>query len=150
MRPSLLLTIALACYGANSSVPDPKQIVRLSVQAIQADWAQAPEYSFEERDAETKHSGRAMVKTFEVIMLQGSPYRRTVAINDIPLSAGGQAEEERKLRVEIRKRERESNLEHSRRVAKYEKQRSHDQAMLLAMVGRFRFPACRFRNHQRA
>lgn len=131
--------IALACRAATSAAPDPKQIVRTSVQAIQSDWAQAPGYSFDERDVESKHNGHPTVKTFQVLMIDGSPYRRLTAINDHPLSPGDRAEEERKLRVEIRKRARESEFERSRRLAKYQKERRHDQAMLLAMVDAFDF-----------
>lgn len=109
------------------------------MQAIQPDWAQAPGYSFEERDVESKHNARATVKTYEVLMIDGSPYRRVIALNDRPLLAGEQAEEERKLRAEIQKREHESNRERSRRIAKYEKERRQDQAMLMAMVDAFDF-----------
>ena len=49
------------------------------------------------------------VKTYEVLMVDGSPYNRLIAINDRPLSQGDQAEEERKLRDEIRRRKHESN-----------------------------------------
>ena len=139
MRPGLLLIIALACCAATSSVPDPKQIVRLSVKAIQADWAQAPGYSFEERDVESKHNARGTVKTYQVLMIDGSPYRRAVALNDRPLLAGEQAEEERKLQEEIQKREHESNRERAKRIAKYQKERRQDQAMMMAMVDAFDF-----------
>lgn len=139
MRPVLLLMIALGCRAAAPPALDPKQIVRRSVQAIQSDWAQAPSYSFEERDVESKHNARATVKTYEVLMIDGSPYRRAIARNDHPLLAGEQAEEERKLRAEIQKREHESGRERARRIAKYEKERRQDQAMLMAMVDAFDF-----------
>jgi hypothetical protein len=78
----------LACRAATSSAPDPKQIVRLSVQAIQSDWAQAPSYSFEEREVESKHNARSTVKTYQVLMIDGSPYRRLEGLNDRSLLAG--------------------------------------------------------------
>jgi hypothetical protein len=139
MRLSLLLMLAVACRAATSSASDPKEIVRLSVKQIQSDWAQAPGYSFEERDVESKHNARATVKTYEVLMIDGSPYRRVTALNDRRLLAGEQAEEERKLSAEIHKREHESNRERAKRIAKYEKERRQDQAMLMAMLDAFDF-----------
>jgi hypothetical protein len=138
MRLRLFLTFAIG-FAAASAAPDSTEVVRLSVKAIQSDWAQAPGYSFEEREEESKHNARATVKTYQVLMLDASPYRRVVALNDRPLLAGEQAEEERKLRAEIHKREHESSRERAKRIAKYEKERRQDQAMLMAMVDAFDF-----------
>jgi hypothetical protein len=138
MKRVVLLAIAVWCCAA-APQPDPKQIVQRSVQAIEADWNLAPGYSFQERDVESKHNATPTVKTYEVLMIDGSPYNRLTAIDDQPLSRGDQAEEERKLRAEIRKRNRESNHERDRRLAKYEKERRHDHAMLMDMVGAFDF-----------
>jgi hypothetical protein len=49
-------------------------------------WLQG--YSFEERDVESKHNAPPTVRTYEVLMIDGSPYNRMVAIDDHPLSAG--------------------------------------------------------------
>ena len=106
---------------------------------IESDWNLAPGYSFQERDVESKHNSTPTVKTYEVLMIDGSPYNRLIAINDRPLSHGDQAEEERKLRAEIRRRKHESDREHARRLAKYEKERRHDHAMLMDMVSAFDF-----------
>jgi hypothetical protein len=138
MRFFLLLAIAVWCRAATPQ-PDPKQIVQRSVQAIEADWNLAPGYSFQERDVESKHNATPTVKTYEVLMIDGSPYNRLIAIDDRALSQSDQAEEERKLRSEIRKRKRESDHERDRRLAKYEKERRHDHAMLMDMVGAFDF-----------
>jgi hypothetical protein len=142
MRFLLTLTLSLTIAGSwitAAQSPDPKDIIRRSVHAIKADWNQAPGYSFEERDVETKHNARPTVKTYDVLMLDGSPYNRLIAIDDRPLSLGDQAEEERKLSGEVRKRQHESNRERARRIAKYEKERRHDQAMLMDMVDAFDF-----------
>jgi len=139
MRLLLLLMLVLTVITASAQPPDPKNIIRRSVEAIKSDWSQAPGFSFEERDVETKHNARPIVRTYEVLMIDGSPYNRVTAIDDHPLSSGDRAEEERKLRVEMRRRQRESNHERARRVAKYEKERRRDQAMLMDMVDAFDF-----------
>ena len=119
--------------------PDPQAIVRRSVDAIKEDWAEAPKYSYIERDVESKKNSPAMAKTYRVVMIEGSPYNLVTAINDQPLSTEEKAAEQRKLEREIERRRRESEREHRRRVAKYEKEREHDHAMLEQMVTAFNF-----------
>jgi len=113
--------------------------VRRSVQAVEADWSQAPNYSYRERDVESKHNSPATTKTYQVLMIDGSPYNRLVAIDDRPLSGGEQTVEDRKLHNEILRREHESSHERSRRIAKFEKERRRDHAMLLDMIQAFDF-----------
>jgi hypothetical protein len=62
-----------------------------------------------------------------------------IAVDDRPLSSGDQAEEKRKLGREIEKRQHESSREQKRRIAKYQKERRQDYAMLLDMVQVFDF-----------
>lgn len=125
--------------AATSQPPNVKDLVRRSVQAIEADWSQAPSYSYLERDVESKHHENPAVKTYQVLIIDGSPYNRLVAIDDRPLSAGDAAEEDRKLRVEVKKRQLESGRERTKRIAKYDKERRHDHAMLTDMVDAFDF-----------
>jgi hypothetical protein len=141
MRSFLWLAICgwFVAIATAAQPPDPKDIIRQSVQTIEADWAQAPGYSFEERDVESKHNAAPTVKTYQVLMIDGSQYNRLIAIDDRPLPAGDQAEEERKLRAEIAKRQHESDRERAKRVAKYEKERRRDHAMLMNMVEAFDF-----------
>src|SRR5258707_14947026 len=116
MRPLLLLAVLAGGLAAASQPPDPKEIVRRSVQAIEADWSRAPGYSFEERDVESKHYGPFTVKTYQALMIEGSPYKRLIAIGDRQLSASEQALEEQNLRAEIDRRQRESDSERRRQL----------------------------------
>ncbi len=139
MRPLLVLAIAIGCASAAGPQPDASGIIERSVQQIQADWKKAPEYSYLERDVESKHHSTPTVKTYEVLMIDGSQYNRLVAINDHPLSPDEQAEEENKLRAEILRRGRESERERHKRIAKYLKEREQDHSLLREMVGAFDF-----------
>lgn len=139
MRLLLWLAVAASSISACSQSPDPKDIVQWSVQAIKADWNLAPDYSFEERDVESKHNAPPTVRTYHVLMIGGSPYNRLIAMDDRLLAAGDQAEQEQKLRAEIRKRRRESGRDRAKRIAKYDKERRQDQAMLMDMVDAFDF-----------
>src|SRR5579872_4519309 len=102
-RPYLLAGAAGISFGAGigwaATIPSPniQQIVQRSEQAIAADWSHAPEYSYIERDVESKRDSRPTVKTYQVLMIDGSPYNRLIAVDDKPLPTGQQAEELRKL-----------------------------------------------------
>ena len=92
-----------------------------------------------ERDVESKRHATPSVKSYQVLMIDGSQYNRLIAIDDRPLSAGEQAEEENKLRAEVLKRGRESDRERNKRIAKYLKERDQNHAMLKEMVDAFDF-----------
>jgi len=139
MKLSLLLVFLGGATAATIARPDVQQVISRSVAATEADWNQAPHYSFTERDVDTKHDSEPVIKTYQVQMIEGSPYNRVVALNDKPLSPEQQAVEEEKLRAEIRKRQQESNQQRARRIAKYVKERNQDRAMLMNMVDVFEF-----------
>src|SRR5580700_6442131 len=131
-----LLAVAVSTLSA---APNPEDIIRKSVEAIQFDWAQTPKYSYLERDVEAKRHSPAMAKTFRVLMIDGSPYNLVTAINDEPISADERALEQKKLQKEIERRQKESERERQRRIAKYQKEREHDHQMLQEMVDAFEF-----------
>ena len=139
MRPLLVLALVAGCASAASPQPDTSEIIRRSVQEIEADWKQAPEFSYHERDVESKHHAPPTIKTYEVLMIDGSQYHRLTAINDRPISTDEQAEEENKLRAEILKRGNESERERRKRIARFLKERDQDHAMLKEMVDAFDF-----------
>ena len=125
--------------SAFAAQPDANEIVRRSVQATEADWDQAPHYSFVEHDTISKRNSTPVIKSYEVRMIDGSQYNKLIAVNDRSLSPGEQSEEERKLQAETSRREHESERERVRRVAKYEREREQDHAMLRDMVEAFDF-----------
>jgi hypothetical protein len=122
---------------AAAAEPTAEEIVRRSVAANEADWREAPNYSFVSREVEDKHAASSTIKSYEVSMIDGSPYNKLIAVNDRPLFAGEQAEEQRKLDREVSKRRSESNRERTRRIAKYVKERNQDHAMMKEMADAF-------------
>ncbi len=138
MRGELFLAVATA-VALEAATPDTDQIIRRSVDAIQSDWAQAPKYSFLERDVVSKRHSPLTAKTYRVLMIDGSPYNLVTAINDQSLAADEKAAEQRKLQKEIERRRNESDRERKRRIAKFDKERSHDHEMLQEMVDAFQF-----------
>lgn len=140
-RVTLFLIVAGTgiCLAATIPGSDVQQLVQRSTAEIAADWNQAPNYSFIEHEVESKHGERPTAKTYEVIMIDGSPYNRLIGIDDLPLLPGDQAYEDRKVQAEIRKRARESAEARARRISKYLKERHQDFALLKAMVDAFSF-----------
>ena len=132
------ILMALAA-SALSAAPNPDQIIRNSVEAMKSDWAQAPKYSYLEREVESKRHAQPTVKTSRVLMIDGSPYNLVTALNGAPLSPDEQAAEQRKLQKEIERRQKESARERQRRIAKYQKEDDRDHGMLKEMVGAFEF-----------
>jgi hypothetical protein len=132
MRIWLFLGFTAASAAAFASSAD--EIVRRSVANMEANWKQAPNYSWTERDIESQHGSKKTEKTYEVLMIEDSQYNKLVALNGRPLTPDQEAEQERKLQQEIQKRRNESKRERARRMAKYLKERSQDHAMIKEMV----------------
>ncbi len=131
-----LLAVAVSTLSA---APNAQEIVSKSVDAIKADWAQTAKYSYLERDVESKRHSPPIAKTYRVLMLDGSPYNLVTAVNDQPLSPAEKAVEQRKLRREIEKRQKESAREREKRIARYARESDRDHEMLQEMVAAFEF-----------
>jgi hypothetical protein len=138
MEPRLFLALAIVPATLLAQQPDGQEIVRRSVAAQTADWKAAPNYSFVERDTVAKH-GAATSKTYEVLMIDGSQYNKLIAAGGRPLSSGEQAEEDRKIQQEIQRRKQESPSARAKRVAKYQRERQQDHALMMEMAEAFSF-----------
>ena len=129
--------LVLAGVGHAATV-DVRAIIQRSVAANEVNWKAAPNYSFVERDVEAKGSTRS-TKTYQVLMIEGSQYNKVIAINDKPLTAAQQAQEEKKLQQEIAHRHGEAPGDRAKRVAKYNRERQQDHSMLQEMANAFDF-----------
>jgi hypothetical protein len=127
---AMLTVAAAAAFGQ----ADVQTIIQRSVEATKADWISAPQYSYRET-----HPEHGELKTYEVRMIEGSPYRFMIAVNGQPLPADQLKEEQEKLERTIAKRKSESPDERARRIADYDKERKRDHAMLLELTKAFNF-----------
>ncbi len=135
----LLFVLAASSTAIAAEPPNVEELIRRSVNAIEADWKQAPNYTFVERDVESKKDKAPTINTYQVLMIEGSPYNRLIAVNDRPLNQTEQAAEQQKLEIETARREHESSRERNKRTAKYVKERTQNSAMLKAMADAFDF-----------
>ena len=135
--------IALAVLTIVSAGPVPalstvQDIVQRSVRNADADWAAAPQYSFTERDVITRH-GKRTTKTYQVTMIEGSPYNKLIAINDQHLPPIEAEETERQFRKEADHRRKETASERQERVTKYQTERRQDHLLMSEMINAFDF-----------
>lgn len=126
----VLLLLSGLMVGEDSA----NTIIERSLSANQRDWDAAPAFDCFELD-QTKVGS----KTYEDIMILGSPYERLVAVNGKPLTSGGQAAEKRKLDNELAERRSESARKRAQRIAKYEAERKHDHTLMEQLTKAFDF-----------
>jgi hypothetical protein len=128
-----LRLFAIAAFiPAILAAQDAKQIVQRAVQVNDRNEEIARDYTYLERQdlREMDGSGRVKehrVETWDVTLLEGSPYRRLVARNDQPLPLAEQRKEEEKLRKSNEERSQETEEQRRRRIAETLKKRDERQ-----------------------
>jgi hypothetical protein len=138
----LCLGIGCSCLLAPAVIPTadaqspPQQMIKHSIAATESDWKASPHFTYVERDVDLK-GGNRICKTYTVLVIDGSPYNRLIAIGDKPLSAEEQAREGEKLRKEIARRANESPAECSKRLAEYQKSRQRMFTLVEEMANAF-------------
>ncbi|HEY7291035.1 MAG TPA: hypothetical protein VH583_14460 [Vicinamibacterales bacterium] len=127
--------IGLGCSPltvAADSDPDGATIIARSMKASEADWAAARFYAYDERVHDDDGT-----RTYEVLDLLGTPYKRVTTVNGAPVSGDQKEKEDQKLSHEREKRESESAEERSQRVRDYENSREQAHRIILAMPHAF-------------
>jgi hypothetical protein len=132
--PIFLFLLALFPAAVLAQKPNVQQIIQKSVAANQRDFKENPNYTYKELDRSPEGS-----KLYRVMMIEGTPYNRRIAVNGKPLSAEENTEEEKKLRQTIQQRRSESSEDRQKRIAKYEKERARDNAMMNELTKAFNF-----------
>jgi len=130
----VILSFILSAAWSDSTQPSVSEIIQRSIEANKSDWAAAPGYGY----FETDRRGRS-TRTYEVLMLLGSPYQRLVAINGRQLSSEGQEEEQQKLKEAMANRQNESARERAQRIAQYERDRKRDHLLMEELAKGFDF-----------
>jgi hypothetical protein len=113
---------------------DARTIIQRSVEANHSDWNAAPAYDYFEQDQEN-----GKTKTYEELMILGSPYERLVGVNGKLLTPNEQTEEQQKLDEVTSRRQRESAQQREQRVAKYERDRRRDHLLMDELAKAFDF-----------
>ena len=117
--PLLVLSLALAAQAQ-----DALDIVRRAIETDHRNLEALRRYTYTQRQEQREIDSTGRVKklessTFEVLLLEGSPYRHLVARNDQPLPAKDQRIEDDKLRQTVTTRGRETKEQRDARIAEW-------------------------------
>jgi len=131
------LTLVLSSLLPAATLPTQlgaNTIVQRSIEALKSDWQAERKYDNLERDTKNHES-----RTYRVMMILGSPYKRMEAVNGMPLSPEDQQQEQRKLTAAIAARCGESKVQTERRIETYNKGRDRDHFLMQEMTRAFAF-----------
>lgn len=108
----LLMFVPVLSAAGSPQPLDAETIIQKSVRANQLDFDAAPDYAYDERDKTDQGT-----KTYRVLMIDGSPYKRLIAIDGKALPPD-QAEHQMRLqRQEAAKRSAETATQRKKRIA---------------------------------
>jgi len=125
LRNLRVVLLGLACTTALLAQVDAREIMRHAVAAGASNWRIARNYAFLQRvdlrrlDAQ----GRVRVsevRTYEVTLPEGTPYRQLVLRDDRPLLASEEKRERERLAKSIAERRQETAAERAKRLSAYD------------------------------
>jgi hypothetical protein len=128
LYPGFVRLFLIACLPAILAAQDAREIVQRAVQVNDRNEEIARNYTYLERQDLKVLDGSGRVKehkieTWDVTLLEGSPYRRLVARNDQPLPPDERRKEDEKLRKSNEERSKETEEQRQRRIAEVQKRR---------------------------
>jgi len=125
------LTLIL-CLPSLLAAQDAAEVMRRALAEDSASAALARNYTYlENQELRTRDGNKFKVRdsnTWDVTLLEGSPYRRWIAHNGQPLAAADQRKEEEKLRLGIENRRHETEAQKQQRIAdwQHKEERQHE------------------------
>ena len=123
---------------------DAREIIGRGVALYERNSQLSRNYTFLERQEvrELDRSGHLKgrkIETWDITLLDGSPYRRLVARNDQPLAAEEQRAEEEKLRVSNEERRKETADERAQRLARWQRRIDRQREPVRELLDAFDF-----------
>jgi hypothetical protein len=140
VRFGAFLIIAAVLVGAE----DPREIVRRSTDENRRNQKLVESYTYIERQDERGFDsrGRAQrhtVKSYDVTLTEGSPYRRLIARDDKPLPPDEQRGEQQKLEKSIAERRAETPAQREKRLTDWHRKREKEREFLREVPDAFDF-----------
>jgi len=130
----LVLLLPLAISPVAYGQVDVNEIIQRSVQANEADWKVQPEYNYCNEVRESGHT-----KMFDVLMIEGTPYHRLVAVDGKMPSPQQTAEQEKKLKQAIASRHNETPQQRANRIAEWQRSQERNHLMIEQLTKAFNF-----------
>jgi hypothetical protein len=128
----ILTFCALPVLAAGSGDVNPAEMVRRALDAYSRSEAAQHEYSYCQRDDVRLLDGSGNVKrhelrTVDVIMVDGSPYRRLVKRNDQPLPPDEEKQQQEDFRRGVDERHNETPEQRRQRIDEWQRKRQERQ-----------------------
>lgn len=126
MMRSAVTCVWLGAAALCLQAQDAREIIRRAVENDRQDFQGARNYTYLQRQEtrELDHTGQVKsrkIETWDITLLEGSPYRRLVARNDQPLSPEDQKAEEERLRWNNAQRRMETAEQRAERLAEWQR-----------------------------
>jgi len=137
----LLLTVVLS---SGLVAQDPLDIIRRATETDRKNLEISRSYTYLERIEERELDSDGKVKktestTNDVTILEGSPFRRTVARDDKPLSPKEKRKEDERLQKSIEDRRKETPEERANRISDWERKQQKQRDSLKELPDAFTF-----------
>jgi hypothetical protein len=123
----------MGCLSWAALGADSREIVRKALELDGQNSKLERNYTFLQRQEtrELDHAGKVKtrkIETWDITLLEGSPYKRLVARDDHPLPPEEQQREEEKLRWSLEERRKETSEQREHRMAEWQRreQRRHE------------------------
>lgn len=134
----------LAAIPAILAAQDAREIVRRSVELDKRNSEIARNYTYLQRQELRQLDSSGKLKdsdahTWDVMWLDGSPYRRMVLRDDHPLSAKEQKQEDEKLRKSSEERRKETAAQRERRLADWDRRQQRQREPFKELPDAFDF-----------
>lgn len=128
MRPAALLLLCSAFAFAQEA----REIVLRSLDRDNADLKAARNYTFVERSVVRELDGggavqKTRIETWDITVLEGSPYRRLIARDDKPLPPKEEKKQQERLRKSAEERRKETPAQRTQRQEKWELSRRKER-----------------------
>jgi hypothetical protein len=120
-------------FAAGIGTPDAPTIMQQSLSVIRADWRKGASFADVERDQDLK-DGQTTSKTYSIMMIDGSPYKRLIAEDGHELPNDEAAKQEEQYRRECTKRANESSQQRADRLSSYHKSQEREFDMMRNMT----------------
>jgi hypothetical protein len=138
------LSVLCAVIPVLAAAQDPREVVRRAVELDRHNAELSRNYTFLQRNQVKEFDGggklkRSDLRTWDITLLEGSPYRRLVRRNDQPISPEEQKAEQDKLQASIEQRRNESKEQRDRRVAEWRQKQEKQRAPLQELPDAFNF-----------
>lgn len=139
-----LLSVLLVTVAAAAGQTGPREIVIESMAANEKNFRLARNYTFVERTERRSLDGAGQVKekqsrTWDITLLEGSPYRRLLERDDKPLAEKEARKEQEKLDKSIAERRKETEAQRAKRITEYERGRERERDLVREVADAFDF-----------